>query len=251
MARSLASTSSQSLYQTASIPTYPYTLACWIHPTSDAIMAPMSVLDAGGDGRNYDAIILLSSGFGTTVRAQSSDAASLAVFAVTSTTWTINAWNHVVAVFAAANDRRIYVNGGGKGTETSSRSPTMLSVEIGCSSTGAPTFARGNYFNGRIGEATVFNVALSDDEVASLYNNGIAIDPSLVRPDAIANYWRMLQDDGDVNYWTQTGLSTLNSPTYGDHPPALYPGGILDVIKAGAVAPSASTSGNLLLLGVG
>lgn len=163
----------QHFKMTAPVTTTAMSLACWVYPTSNITSAPMAILDTG-DGYVYHAIFLIASG---AVRAQSG-VNPTATFAVTSSNWTLNAWNHLLAVFNSATDRRIYLNGGSKGTDATSKSPASLdTLSVGSGSTGVAAFAYGSFFTGLIKDAAVWNVALTDANATSL--NGGA-DPSSI-----------------------------------------------------------------------
>lgn len=163
----------QHFKMTAPVTTTAMSLACWVYPTSNITSSPISILDTG-DGFVYHAIYLIASG---AVRAQSG-VNPTAAFAATSSNWTLNAWNHLLAVFNSATDRRIYLNGGSKGTDATSKSPASLdTLSVGSSSTGVATFAYGAFFTGQLKEAAVWNVSLTDADATSL--NGGASPSSI------------------------------------------------------------------------
>ncbi|HEX5234672.1 MAG TPA: choice-of-anchor D domain-containing protein [Silvibacterium sp.] len=81
---------------------------------------------------------------------------------------TPNTWYHVVGrVNAATNEQAIFINGVKQSQTYKASSATMFTdstpIQIGGSSSGT-------YLNGNVDELFVFNRALSDSEIASLYN---------------------------------------------------------------------------------
>ncbi|TLY30039.1 MAG: LamG domain-containing protein [Ignavibacteria bacterium] len=89
---------------------------------------------------------------------------------------TLNAWNHVAAVYDKdAGTRRLYSNG----VKVAERvhAPIQITQGIADLSIGAYLYAPSstwNYFPGRIDEVSFYHRALSGDEIASIYNAGSA-----------------------------------------------------------------------------
>lgn len=109
------------------------------------------------------------------------------VSAVTSTTISASTWFHACATFTSATSRAAYLNGGGKGTNTTSRSPasvdtTAIGVLFGSSIT-QPCGPAGTC---DIAWPTIWSVALSDAEVAIL---ATGVDPRLIQPEDIVAFW--------------------------------------------------------------
>lgn len=148
------------------------------------------------------------------IRAISANTA--ARIAGTSTGFTANAWQHALAVFAAADDRRIYLNGGGKGTNATSVSPTG---QDGTRLGDRPATTTQPH-NGRLAELCVWNVALSDGEAALLGAGPPWLCPRLIRPEAIIHYRSMIRD---VNHpYLGAGTWTVNQAVVIEHPPVIY-----------------------------
>jgi len=93
----------------------------------------------------------------------------------TDATFAKDTWHHVVAVFNGATDQKIYVNGALQAT-TSSGSASEINYLDGSSVVfGAePEDGCGGskYGQGRLDDVRVYNVALSDSQVTTLYNGG-------------------------------------------------------------------------------
>jgi len=107
----------------------------------------------------------------------------------TSTSFSANTWHHACGVFSADDARAVYLDGGGKGTGSDSRTVgTPVSTEIGYV----------EFFGGILGKVAhvaVWNVALNDAEVALLAKR---VSPLIVRPNALVNYWPLTRMDLDV-----------------------------------------------------
>jgi hypothetical protein len=161
------------------------------------------------------------------VRAWSEDVAGIQS-ATTTTVFGLNAWHHGAAVFAATNDRRAYLDGGGKGTNAVNRAIAGLDrTSIGRAGDSTPSL----YFSGRIAEAAIYNVALTDDEVAQLAKGA---SPLLVRPDAL------------VAYWPLSGHDCPEQDLVGGFPMTLYPGSAntgATIVGTGGTAARAGSGG--------
>ena len=89
-----------------------------------------------------------------------------------------NVWSHGCAVFAGAADRRAYHNGGGKGTETTSRAVSgMTRTSLGVHFFGGTGTA---HLNGHIDSVKIWNRVLSDADVVCDFEEGKHGYPSLL-----------------------------------------------------------------------
>ena len=103
--------------------------------------------------------------------------------------YTVGVWNHACAVHAASNDRRAYLNGGNKATSTNDRGVSSIDLfTIGALGLATPTA----FMSGSIAEAAVWDVALTDAEVAIL---GLGYSPLMVRPQNLTFYVPLIRDD--------------------------------------------------------
>ena len=174
MARKLNGTS-EYLERTASpVSGPPFTLACWFQSNSDsATQALMSVYATGSAAQRWD---LFAAGATAGDPVAASTVASLGSQAVSSTGYTVGRWHHGCAVFASATDRRAFIDGGSKGTNSTSRIPSIPNrLRIGVNS-------NSQWANGCVAVPGLWNVALNDEEVRLL---GLGYHPRLIRPDAL------------------------------------------------------------------
>jgi hypothetical protein len=82
-----------------------------------------------------------------------------------SATFTTDEWNHAAAVFVSDAQRHAFLNGGNKGSGTTSVSPSGLNTTaIGRVVISGAT----GLFEGDIAEVAIWNAALTDEEIAVL-----------------------------------------------------------------------------------
>jgi len=131
---------------------------------------------------------------------------------------TINTWHHGCARFVSDSERHVYLDGGSKGSNTNSQTNnfTPNRTAIGCSARNG----FGNYFSGKIAHAAIWNVALTEAEIARLSAGAL---PTEIRPEALVAYWPLIDDDNDpIGGYNMT---PYNSPTWSttDYPDVFKP----------------------------
>ena len=223
----------------------PFTMACWAY-TDDATIDQVG-MSIGTDGSNvrYWWLGFAGAVVGDPVRLRI-ESPSANRNADTATGYSTGTWHHLCAVEAAADNHAVFIDGGSKGTN-------LLSVTPAPSAPGIMDIARraasspDTYLSGRIAEAAVWDVALSDDEVALLAKG---FSPLFIRPQNIISYWPLIRDN-DNDRFGVANLTAFNTPTVADHPPTIiYPAGpFLSFLAAAAPAPIRVP--DLSLLGVG
>jgi hypothetical protein len=182
----------------------PCTLACWFNSTS---LTANQNLIALVDLPNSNYIGLAASGTraGDPVIAYVGGALALAS---SSTGYSANTWQHAAGVFTSSTSRAAFVNGGSKGTNTTSVTPTSLvSTALGMFNA-----AGSDSMLGALAEVGIWNVALTDDEVASLAKG---FSPDQIRPQSLIAYLPLVRTAQDIkgNAWTTAGTLTV-----ADHP---------------------------------
>jgi len=136
----------------------PLTLASWFYPGNTTADCNILLLyDA--DASDYFSLTLVGTA-SDRVRA-GTVAGGAASIADSTTAYVANTWQHAGAVFAAANSRAAFLNGGGKATNTTSRTPAGL-VNLGM-----------GLFNvaGRLADTRVYSRALADGEMAAYFSD--------------------------------------------------------------------------------
>jgi hypothetical protein len=85
--------------------------------------------------------------------------------AATSSGMSLNTWHHAAAVTSSATSRDVFIDGGSKGSDTTSSVPAGSDrFAIGFRARSSPVL----YHSGLIAEAAVWNVALTEAEIAWL-----------------------------------------------------------------------------------
>lgn len=158
---------------------YPITMAAWVYCTSvsaENYICMMSEMPTGD-------WLLLSTTTGAKAQAQTNDFAVTTGTATTTASLSANTWHHICGVFPSTDSRSIYLDGGNKITNNTNVASANLSgfdeIHIGSIRTavGSSTL--------RVAEVGIWNVALSDAEVASL-GKGFACH--LIRPASLVHY---------------------------------------------------------------
>lgn len=189
----------------------PFTMAGWIYPI--AVTDKMTLLSIGkANVADEFWVLYVRANFpGDLIRFQAKS--YYAREAITSTGVTVNTWHHICGVEAASNDRAAYIDGGSKGTNAGSCTPTGVTrTTIGVTADSTQAF----WMNGRVFWPAIWNVALTDDEVALL---AAGVSPLLVRPSALAAFWPLEpQDSGGLGDMiggydlTASGTSPAGNP---------------------------------------
>ena len=188
------------------ITTTPFTMACWMYPTD--ITSAGVVTSVTDNGTDIHMLQPTGSIGGDPVRAGSYDG-SWSV-AATSTGYTATTWQHVAGVFTNSTSRAAFLDGGGKGTATGSQDPSgMLEFLVGSHKT-----TGGSYFDGKIAHVAIWDIALSDAEVAQLAAGAL---PTAIQSGNLVGYWKLIEN-GTKTTGTRD-LTAYNSPTFDSDDP--------------------------------
>jgi hypothetical protein len=132
------------------------------------------------------------------------------------TGYTTNTWHHACGVVVSSTERHAYIDGGSMGSDTANQSfPPVNRTGIACRVSGGIDV----FFDGRIAEAAIWNVALLSAEIAALAKG---MRPLLIRPQNLVAYWPLVRDD-DLDRWGGYHLYDYNNPGIGGHSPVIYP----------------------------
>ncbi len=86
--------------------------------------------------------------------------------AESSTTYTADSWNHICGIFAANGDRKVYLNAGGLGTDTTNRGANNLNrMAIGARWGDSSS----RFFDGKIDDVRIYDRVLSAAEISKIY----------------------------------------------------------------------------------
>ena len=219
MARTFNGTT-QRLAYAAAIASRPFTIAVWFNLTSLTVTAEIfSILDnTQNPGLDGYALDVSGTEGGDPVRAwyQTNGGATVG-YAKTTAGPAANTWTHGCGVFAAASTAA-YINGGNKGNAGTNTATAPNSTNLGARFYGG---AWSGFFPGRLAEAAIWDVALTDAEVVILAKG---MSPLLMRPQSLVAYWPLIgRTSPEIELINGYGMSLVNAPTVGDHPPVLYP----------------------------
>jgi len=140
---------------------------------------------------------------------------------------TSNVWFMATGIILSTTDHRVYLDGGNIGYDsTSVNTKNYTRLAIGSNNGG------GSYWDGQLAEVAVWDDALTDHEVAVLYES--RAQALTMRPDALLMYMSMMDDADYAEFGTLAGASagtrldfTANGgPTVSaEHPPIVRQAG--------------------------
>lgn len=221
MARSGWSTSNYLRYASGLLTATPLTMACWAKTSVSAATQVLMSLNnsASATDRNEFLLYVRSTDAVSVVTADT--AASVAS---ASTTITTGAWFHAAGVFASATSRAAYFNGANKGANSTSRTPsginqTLIGVRNNAGSFIDPFAPAGA---GVVAEAAIWNIALSDADIAALATGA---SPLLVHPESIVAYWPLIGNNSpENNRLSNTSVMSISgSLSQAAHPRIIMP----------------------------
>lgn len=225
---------------TAVLAGVPLTLAGWFKSNDAANDGDLiSIVDKDVDN-HYLRLITNGSAGGDPLLAIARSTPSQGI-ATTTAGYTVDTWHHAAAVFAAIDDISVFIDGGSKGTNAVSSTP--LGLDRTCIGTLGRNPRAGN-FSGDIAEVGIWNIALTDAEVARL---AAGYSPLLVRPESLVLYMPLVREVHDV----VGGIGMVNTgTTVSDHPAILTPTGP-QLVPAAAFAPPTVFASQRLKIGHG
>jgi len=164
----------------------PLTIACIAN--LDNITAQHYLVSFGDTAGNTNYLALIAKGdvAGDPIRAAYVTGGS-PVQADTSTGYSLGTDHHVCAVFESTTSRSVYIDGGSKGTDTTSKDyPSGIdAMAVGRLERSSPAA----YTNGRVSHVAIWNVALTDGEVAAL---AAGASPLTVRAQSLVAFWPII-----------------------------------------------------------
>ena len=98
-------------------------------------------------------------------------------FTGSSNTFESGQWHHIVMVVDSSGNGKLFVNGEQEATWSSGTNTSVNKFSIGQEYDGTGSSAS-DFFDGKIDEVAVWNVALSTSDVTSLYNSGNGLKAS-------------------------------------------------------------------------
>lgn len=201
MARGTFSASNFLRHSAGVVTAAPLTMAAWCWTTINNAEQVVLFAGASGSATNRNQFRLSCGGAGT-IAAHTADGSNVST-ALTSTSYPTSTWFHAAAVFdtTVGTDRAAFLGGGGKGTQTTNRTPAGINrVSVGLQDNSAADRPFGAAGTGYIAFPAIWNTNLTDAEVALL---AAGIPPWLVRPGNLVACWPMMgnSDGNELNWW--------------------------------------------------
>lgn len=215
MARLFDDASNQYLGNSSAILTNePLTIAGWVY--CDDITVNSQVVFSIANNGTFGGWTVQMSKFGAVpIRAFKYDDSNNPGFADSVTGMSQDTWHHACGVFASDTSRAAFIDGGDKGTDsTNIADPSADRTGIAC----IYKASIAGYWSGRLAEVAVWNVALSDAEVALLARGTC---PLFIQPENIVAYWPLSRTDNDL--FGGYNMTPSGSPTWADHVGVVYP----------------------------
>jgi hypothetical protein len=222
MSRLFDDTSSQYLINTSSaiVQGPPYTLACWGYCDEDGT-APTAMSIGDKDSTSFWVrLTFKGNDAGDPILFQGFDDIGANFAASTSTGFSVNTWHHLCAVAASSTSWNVLIDGGSKGTDTTSAA-AWTSIDHAAIGVIARS-SLGAYMSGRLAEAAIWSAALTDPEVATL---AAGYSPLFVRPASLVAYWPLIgRTSPEIDIVGGYDMTLTNSPTTAAHSRIIYPG---------------------------
>ena len=168
----------------------PFTVSAWAYPDTTNNEAIWAFNKTGNNDENLN--LLFYARGGSTKKFYHYDRGSSS-WTLSTNTFETGEWHHIVVVVDLSGNGKLYVNGGEEGTWSNGTNTSADRFSIGQEYDGSGSTAS-DFFDGKIDEVAVWNVALSAADVTSLYNSGNGLKASANS----GNY----DNSGDlIGYW--------------------------------------------------
>lgn len=223
--------SSQYCERTSAVLTsLPVTFSCWIYATAVSRYQVAMCISRSTHPTYYDFLRLMV--FNDNTVNATSIFRTTGTSSTTAGTISVNTWHHIAATFSASGGQYVWLeatksSSGGNSQAIEGVDRTSIGREIANSTQFFP-------FQGRIAFPAVWNVVLSDDEIADLGRklNGVpcGVHPARIRPESLVACWPLggFEGDDDRDLFGAFDLTATGTPTFGESPAVIYPtGGII------------------------
>ena len=215
MARDFDGSDDNLLVDVAVVTAYPFTISCWGNSDSTAGNAVLGCIVDKDVGTVRH--LLYHQSANDTIICQTDEGGGTAL-AETSTSIGTGVWYHACGVFAADQDHRAFLNGGGKISDITN-SVAIGAVDrtaIGRSMDSTPSAP----YNGKLAELAIWDVALTDAEVLVL---ATGFSPLLVQPQSLVHYVPLIGRTSPEIEIIQGNDLTITGATVFQHPPMIWP----------------------------
>lgn len=235
MARQFTIANSEFLeVDSAPVTAAPLTLACWFNTAN--LTASQVLIQVGDSAGSVDYFQLLAEGGvgGDPVRYVTRR--SISDILDTSTGFSASTWHHACAVEISTTSRKVFIDAGSSATGTTSLAPLSVDrTSLGRAGDSTP----GSHYGGKLAEVAIWNVALTDAEVAIL---ALGYSPLFVRPAALVFYAPLIRGvlasgGDDIDIVGGLILTDNNTVTVADHTSIIQPSRHLWTPFASGAAP--------------
>jgi len=160
------------------------TLSAWVKPTASGTSSADGIIAKDGATRGFYLATFTDNKFRFLISTNGSTNDSFN----SNLAYTTNEFYHLAATWDGSN-LKLYINGSLDTTQA-------VSNATGTFSNNSNTLRIGNnggngYFNGKISNASIFNTALSQDQILTIYNGGVPNDISSLSP---VGWWSLAGD---------------------------------------------------------
>ena len=189
------------------IQSYPFTIAGWVYVSAYSDRAIIGIRDESVAPYGSNSCIMYLSAINPYNARMLIHDGTLSDEVVTTTSYLLDAWNHVCAVLTSPTSRAVYLNGVGKDSSAVlvNFPPNLDKFRVGACGQGGATMP----MEGLIDHPAIWSVALNDAEVLQLAQRAA---PNEVQAGNLIAYWPLNGDDLDII--DAHHLSPVNSPTW-------------------------------------
>jgi len=172
----------------------PFSFSIWVKP--DAVTGEKTFFSTRDSGASYRGFLVeaLNAGFLGQLNTNALQPTLQSASAFAS-----NTWAHIVIVYSGASNfsgYKFYLNGTDTATGSSTAYAATTVTSVNAQFCNDP---QSSYFNGKIGDSAVFNVALTSGQVTEIYNSGNGIDMTTVSVASnVKHWWQMGDGAGDT-----------------------------------------------------
>lgn len=192
---------------TASLFSYPFTINFWFYPTISGVgTLQVFVLHNTTDNQRF--VFQINT---ITSRLQFNAFTTANANAIAGANYTLNSWNMATAVGTSSTSRTVYINGNNAVTNTTLRAvttPTRWLVAANYAGTVNPAY------EGRISEIAIWNAALNQTDITSLYRGSKA---TLVQPTNLKVYIPLIRDILDLTSSTTSITQVISDTVVSSH----------------------------------
>src|SRR3990172_9157932 len=208
--------SSEYLTNANGVATQPLTMATWIYPDEAQLQLIMNVGNTAVQriAEIYLEVVSTVNRFALNHKGATTSQA----IRPSTPNYSLNTWHHVVGRFEIA-DRELYADG----VSIATGSTNVGAMPVDTTMIGAEIYGGviSLYFSGRIAEPAVWDVSLSDDEIALLAKG---FSPLFFRPQNLAAYWPLIALEDINDRIGGFNMTAVNTPITADHmPKIIYP----------------------------